>query len=108
MITPLLIDYGIQPDDFYNGKYLFYGIPIGYYSDDETEEQLFPGDTVTLELHSIDRAYYDFVGDAQLEIFGNNPLFSGPPANIRSNIDNGAMGAFTAYSITRASAIVAE
>ena len=82
LITPLLIDYGIQPDDFYNGKYLFYGIPIGYYSDDETEEQLFPGDTVTLELHSIDRAYYDFVGDAQLEIFGNNPLFSGPPANI--------------------------
>lgn len=108
LITPLLIDYSIQADDFYNGKYLFYGIPIGYYSDDETEEQLFPGDTATLELHSIDKAYYDFVGDAQLEIFGNIPLFSGPSANIRSNIDNGAMGAFTAYSITRASAIVSE
>lgn len=108
LITPTLIDYNIQADDFYNGKYLFYGIPIGYYSDDETEEQLFPGDTVTLELHSIEEAYYNFVGDAQLEIFGNNPLFSGPPANIRTNLNNGASGAFTAYSISRASAIVPE
>ncbi len=108
LITPLLSDYNIQNDDFYNGKYLFYGIPVGYFSDDETEEQLFPGDTVTLELHSIDRAYYEFVGDSQLELFGNNPLFSGPPADIRSNIDNGGTGAFNAYSITRASAIVSE
>ena len=108
LITPTLIDYSIQTDDFYNGKYLFYGLPIAYYSDEETEEQLFPGDTVTLELHSIEGDYYDFVVDAQLEIFGNNPLFSGPPANIRSNIDNGASGAFTAYSIYRASAIVPE
>ncbi len=108
LLTDTLIKYSVQNDDFYNGKYLFYGIPIGYYSDDDPREQLNPGDTVTLELHSIESSYYDFVGDAQLEIFGNNPLFSGPPANIRSNIDNGAMGAFTAYSIQRASAIVRE
>lgn len=109
LVTATLSDYGIQPDDFYNGKYLFYGIPIAYFSDDdESEYQLFPGDTVTLELQSIDESYYNFVGDAQLEIFGNNPLFSGPPSNIRTNIDNGASGAFTAYSITRASAIVPE
>lgn len=106
LLYPDLADYGVQSDDFYNGKYLFYGIPIGYFSDDEPDEQLFPGDTVTLELHSIDGDFYDFVGDAQLELFGNNPLFSGPPANIRSNISNGAAGAFTAISIYRASAIV--
>ena len=108
LLTPDLIDYSIQSDDFYNGTYLFYGIPIGYFSDDEPDEKLFPGDTVTMELHSIESAYYDFVGDAQLELFGNNPLFSGPSSNIRSNISNGASGAFTAYSITRASAIVPE
>jgi len=108
LMTPNLLDYGIQPDDFYNGKYLFYGLPIAYFSDDETEQELFPGDTVTLELHSIESAYYDYVGDAQLELFGNNPLFSGPSANIRTNMDNGAMGSFTAYSITRAFAVVPE
>lgn len=108
LLTESLGDYGIQPDDFYNGKYLFYGIPIGYFSDDDEDFKLFPGDTITLELHSIESAYYDFVGDAQLELFGNNPLFSGPPANIRSNISNGASGAFAVYSITRASAIVPE
>ncbi len=108
LLTDTLIKYSVQPDDFYNGKYLFYGIPIGYYSDGEPREKLQPGDTVTLELNSIERAYYDFVGDAQLEIWGNNPLFSGPPANIRSNIDNGAMGVFTAYSIQRTSAVIPE
>lgn len=108
LLDSTLIDYNIQADDFYNGRYLFYGIPIGYFSDDETDEILFPGDTIMLELHSIESAYYDFVGDSQLELFGNNPLFSGPPANIRTNISNGAAGAFTAYSITRASAIVPE
>ncbi|MFO7669766.1 MAG: DUF4249 domain-containing protein [Bacteroidales bacterium] len=108
LLTDTLIKYSVQSDDFYNGKYLFYGIPIGYYSDEEPREQLQPGDIVTLELNSIERAYYDFVGDAQLEIWGNNPLFSGPPANIRSNVDNGAMGVFTAYSIQRASAVVSE
>ena len=61
------------------------------------------GDTVTFELNSIDQNYYNFVVDAQLEIFGNNPLFSGPPANIRSNIKEGGQGVFTAFSIQRIS-----
>jgi len=106
LLTDTLIKYNVQADDFYNGKYLFYGVPIGFYSDDDPRERLLPGDTVTLELNSIGKEYYDFVGDAQLEIFGNNPLFSGPPANVTSNIDNGAVGIFTAYSIQRSSAIV--
>ncbi len=106
LLSDSLIKYNVQPDDFYNGKYLYYGIPIGFYADDEPREQLLPGDTVTLELNSIEKDYYNFIIDAQLEIYGNNPMFSGPPANVRSNIDNGAMGFFTAYSIARASTVV--
>ena len=108
LLTDTLIKYSVLPDDFYNGKYLYYGFPIAYLSDTLARERVYPGDTVTLELNSIEQAYYDFVTDAQLEIWGNNPLFSGPPANVRSNISNDGKGIFTAYSIERASAIVPE
>lgn len=103
LLTDTLIKYSVQPDDFYDGNYLFYNIPIGFYDDGDPRTALFQGDTVTLELNTIDQSFYDFVLDAQLEIWGNNPLFSGPSANVRSNLDNGARGIFTAYSIDRAS-----
>lgn len=108
MLTDTLIKFNIQPDDLYNGKYLFYGIPIGFYNDEDPREALQPGDTVTVELNSIDEPYYNFILDAQLEIIGNNPLFSGPAANIRSNLDQEARGYFAAYSIVRSSVIVPE
>jgi hypothetical protein len=108
LLTDTLIKYQVVPDDFYNGKYLYYGFPIAFLSDSSEREKVEPGDTVTLELNSIDQAYYNFIIDAQLEIFGNNPLFSGPPANVRSNIDNGGKGIFTAYSVERASAVARQ
>ena len=76
--------------------------------DEDPREALMPGDTVTLELNSIDLDYYNFIVDAQLEIMGNNPLFSGPAANVRSNIDNQGKGIFTAYPVQRVSAILSE
>jgi hypothetical protein len=41
-------------------------------------------------------------------LFGSNPLFSGPPANIKGNINNGGVGFFTAHSVTRSYAITPE
>ena len=107
LLTDTLSKYSVQSDDFYNGSYI-YGLPVGFLWDDDPREALFPGDTVTLELNSIEKAYYDFVVDAQLEIMGNNPLFSGPSANVRSNIDNGGRGIFAVYSAQRISLIVPE
>ena len=102
LLTDTLIKYSVQPDDFFNGIYIF-GLPVGFLSDEDPREALIEGDTVTFELNSIDQNYYNFVVDAQLEIFGNNPLFSGPPANVRSNIKEGGQGVFTAFSIQRIS-----
>lgn len=105
LLTDTLSKYSVQSDDFYNGTYI-YGLPVGFLWDDEPREALQPGDTVTLELNSIEQAHYDFILDAQLEIMGNNPLFSGPSSNVRSNIDNGGKGIFTAYSVSRVSVIL--
>lgn len=105
MLTDTLIKYSVQPDDFFNDSYTS-GLPVGFLSDDDPREAVKAGDTITFELNSITQDYYNFVVDAQLEIMGNNPLFSGPPANVRSNIREGGVGMFTAYSIQRVSTIV--
>jgi len=105
LLTDSLEKYSVLSDDIFDSGY-FPGLPVGFFNDDDPREALHPGDTVTFELNCIDEAYYDFVTDAQLEIAGNYPLFSGPPANISSNIDNGAEGIFAAYSIQRLSLIL--
>jgi len=104
LLSDSLSNYTTFSDDLFNSGYLP-GFPVGFLSDDDPRQRVYPGDTVTFELESIDQAYYDFVNDAQLEMVGNIPLFSGPSANIRSNISNGGMGIFAAYSIQRASTI---
>jgi len=105
MLTDTLIKYSVQPDDFFNDSYTS-GLPVGFLSDDDPREAVQAGDTITFELNSITQDYYNFVVEAQSEIFGNNPLFSGPPANVHSNIREGGKGMFTAYSIQRVSTIV--
>jgi len=105
LLSERISDYSVQPDDFFNGTYIF-GLPVGFLSDDNPIEAIIPGDTVTFELQSIQQDYFNFVVDAQLEIAGNNPLFSGPSSNIRSNIDNQGKGIFTALSIGRVSIVV--
>jgi hypothetical protein len=105
LLTDSLASYTVLSDDLFDSGYLP-GFPVGFLSDDDPRERVFPGDTVTFELESIDQAYYDFVTDAQLEIIGNIPLFSGPAANVKSNISNGGVGIFAAYSILRASTVL--
>ncbi len=105
LLTDTLIKHSVQSDDFFNDSYLF-GLPVGFLSDEDPREALLPGDTITLELNCIEQPYYQFILDAQSAIMGNNPLFSGPPANVSTNIDNGGVGYFTAFSVLRASAIL--
>ncbi len=107
LLDSTLQNYSVISDDIFDDGY-FPGIPVGYLSDDESEQAVYPGDTITLELHSIEEAYYNFVGAAQLEIVGYNPLFSGPSANIATNLNNGANGIFAAYSILRSYVIADE
>lgn len=107
LVTDTLTEYVIQNDDLFDGSYT-YGITSQFLMDSKEDERLNPGDIVTFEANGITEEYYDFLFQAQSESFGQNPLFSGPPANITSNVSNGALGFFTAYSITRSSAKVPE
>ena len=105
MLTDTLYEWYVTDDVFFNGNYTN-GAGIGYLVQDYHDNTVSAGDTITAEVDGIGKDYANFIWDAQTEIWGSNPLFSGPSANIKGNINNGAIGFFAAYSVTRARAIV--
>jgi hypothetical protein len=105
MITDTLNEWFVTDDRFFNGYYVN-GATVGYLDQRIKEERLAAGDTVLLEMNNIGEDYANFLWDSQAEIRGSYPLFSGPPANVKGNINNGAIGFFAAYSSSRAYAYV--
>ena len=103
-LTDTLNEWLITDDLFYNGNYTN-GLPIGYLDQGAPEQGLIPGDTIKAEVDRIEKGYFNFLMEAQAELRGSNPLFSGPPANVKGNINNGAVGYFAAYSTSRSYAI---
>ena len=107
LLTDTLNEWFITDDKFFNGSYTN-GATVAYLQQGSANEGLTPGDTVTVEVNNIGKEYFNFLFEAQAELRGSNPLFSGPPANVKGNISNGAVGFFTAYSATRSFAITPE
>jgi hypothetical protein len=106
-LTDSLNEWFVTDDRFFNGNYAN-GAPIAYLRQSVDDEKLQTGDTISVELNSIGSGYANFIWEAQAEVNGTNPLFSGPPSNVKGNINNGAVGFFAAYSVTRAYTIVAD
>jgi hypothetical protein len=104
MVTDTLNEWLVTDDKFFNGSYAN-GATIAYLNQDSPEVGLKPGDKITVEMNSIEGNYAGFLWAAQTELYGSNPLFSGPSANVPGNISNGAVGFFAAYSATRCSVI---
>jgi hypothetical protein len=104
LITDTLQEWFVTDDRFFNGSYTN-GASIAELDQSKPEEKLSEGDTITAEVNNIGKDYANFIWDAQSELFGSNPLFSGPPSNVKGNISNGAIGFFAAYSVTRSKAI---
>jgi|DewCreStandDraft_4_1066084.scaffolds.fasta_scaffold80397_2 hypothetical protein len=97
---PLVVD-----DKLYNGNYTN-GIGVGYLRDRRLGEKANIGDSVMLEVWRIDKSFYKFMMQLRETVRPQTPLFSGPPANVKGNISNGAIGYFTAYSVSRARNVV--
>lgn len=94
----------ITSDDFYNGNYTN-GIGVGYLDQSKEREVLRPGDTITFQGCNITEEYYNFIMTLQAETNFQAPLFSGPPANVKGNISNGAVGFFAAYGVAYSSKV---
>jgi len=105
LITYKLSKWIVTDDTFFNGGYVD-GAAITYIDQNSDNEKLIKGDTLNVELKSISREYYSFIREAQAELRGSNPLFSGPGANVKGNISNGAIGFFAAFPVSRVKTIV--
>lgn len=103
--TDTLNEVRFSDDVLFNGNYM-YGLPVGSLRDRKPGEQAFPGDIVTVEMRSITKEYYNFLVGVLYAVSPSIPLFSGPPANVKGNINNGAFGFFAAYSSSRASCVI--
>jgi len=104
-VTDTLNDWYVTDDQFFNGKYVL-GTTLARLQQDKPDESLKSGDTVTAEVHVIEKEFADFVRNARSNLSGSYPLFSGPLANVKGNISNGAIGFFAAYSVSRARIVV--
>jgi hypothetical protein len=104
MVTDTITERFVSSDEFYNGSYTN-GIGVGYLDQSNGGEVLNSGDTVTFQACSITEDYYNYLVSLQSETGFNTPLFSGPPANVKGNISNGAIGFFAAYSVSYSSKV---
>jgi hypothetical protein len=104
MVTDTLYEWFVTDDRFLAGGFGD-GATVGFLEQGDPGQSLAKGDTVTVELNGITKDYSEFINEAQEEIRGSNPLFSGPRANIKGNINNGAIGFFSAHSVSRKSVV---
>jgi len=94
-------DYSFLSDDLRDGE----EIVVGTISDDYEDVQL--GDTITVELHCIDAAMYEFYRTLEaLQDGGGSGLGSSTPDNPTSNISGGALGYFKVYAQTEKDFII--
>lgn len=106
-LTDTLYELGQSDDVIFNGVYIG-GVNCQFLSDYKDDEYVNSGDTLSLEIDNIDKAYFDYLNSAQKEFMGTNPMFGGPPANVITNVSNGAVGIFRVYSVSKSSVIVKE
>ncbi len=90
----------LAEDTFFNGENSK-GAEVGFFDQEKPDEVIRNNDAVTLETYAMTEDYFDFVNELQFMDQEQIPMFSGPPANIRSNISNNAVGFFAVYAITR-------
>lgn len=93
----------VTDDRFFNGNNTN-GLTVSILRKDEIKI----GDTVTLLLSSITEDYYKYFMQLQMESGYSSPLFSGPPANVSSNIKEGGLGFFAAMGRARKTLIVTD
>lgn len=103
MITDTASRSLIVDDRFFDGNNTN-GLGVMFIRSDEIQ----PGDTLTLITAAVSKDYYDFFVQLRIESGQSNPLFSGPPANVESNIQEGGLGYFDARIVNRSSIIVPD
>jgi len=100
--TDSLINIVVVEDKFFNGSYTN-GITVYFIEGSDTIKT---NDRIRVDICGINEDYYKFIVEAQTIVGPQIPMFSGPPANIRTNLNNRAIGYFVAYSKKSSNCVV--
>lgn len=92
----------ITDDLLFNGHYTN-GISSQFLNQSNPDEVVRNGDKITFELNSVSKGYLYFINDFLTSAGPSIPFFSGPPANVPTNMNNDAIGYFSAYSVYKIS-----
>jgi len=91
-----LLNLIITEDKFFNGSKIN-GTMVYMFPEKDT---IVPGSSiVSIDICGITKDYFQFLTEAQTMATPQTPMFSGPPANIRTNLNNDAVGYFAAFSV---------
>ncbi len=109
-LSPKISDLEYADDTYFNGNEIngVWAQSVIEEEDEEKKRELQLGDWVKLEMQSINEDYYDFIDAINEETGIKVPLFSGPSANVPTNISNGAVGFFRVYSVVQDSVLVTQ
>jgi len=108
----LFIDGNHESDTLRNKNFVTDEFVNGHYFDNwsvyQIEEEKIENDTTVIKLQmlSISKEQYDFQMAVMLETDFSGAGFNGPPANIPTNISNGAIGFFRASAVTEDSLLI--
>ena len=102
LVTDSTKEYGTTNNAGFDGHY-YPGLSVYFLSHSKPDEVLKYGDTIHLELDGITEDYFNFIAGFQQEYQPKSPIFSGPSANVSTNVlpKDKAVGYFAAYSIER-------
>ena len=104
-MTDSLREMSIYNDQFLNRARID-SLTCFYLPQDDESSKLVVGDSITLQVDAVTEEYATFITTAQAESRGSIPIFSGPPANVKTNIRSSnpnilPVGFFTAFSSRR-------
>lgn len=89
---------GFVNDDLVDGSYID-GISYDFFEVNE-------GDSIAAEMLSISKEAFEYFNAVMLETDYRGSIFDSPPANIPTNISNGALGFFSASAVSTSYVIV--
>ena len=107
LMTDTLNKVSFTDDKMFNGNYT-HGIGVVYFRN-VSEDQVFKvGDEVVLQMSGITKEHYIYMNEVLRSTSFQNPMFGGPPANVKGNLSDGAFGFFSTYSNTYCAMILTE
>lgn len=100
--------YSIFDNRYGQGSYMAHKLVTVLLERPLSEEKIQVGDHIRVSFSGITKEYFDFLYSAKKETGEKNPIFSGPPANVKGNISNGALGMFTVYQTCSLSVTISD